>query len=873
MAAPARAILTVTPPATGLGFYYGGPAIVLNGAAGLFLSAEHVNVYLGTGVTGTLLVTNAVSLHTGGLKATVPVPQVIPGSYVLTAVGQTSGLSHTGTVTIVPVLRPSVTQGASGTPVSLSGAGFLPGEAISITWGYGNAANPGQVVATTLADGTGAFVYAAFVPSAAPGLYHVAGIGASGDVNDFTYVVAPVLSVEPILGPPGQALTATGSGYTTTYPIALLWNGTSLAARLGLAANSGGSFAMYTATVPSNATARTAAYPLYAAAWSKSALQPYGAAWFTVVAPGAPSIAIAGTSATPSGSPGGPLTIAGVNWAPQSSVGLYWGGTKQPTTTNPITSVTAAADGSLAATVPLTTAVAGTYYVWAISGASVTKAAYKIAYTPHVSLGSITGAYGYTHTLAVASGGGFDGGETVSFTLKSPSGAVLSNATATAQANGGVGGGAPTFSLASTAISGTYSVAAYGVSSKAQTSATYKVTSVQPTFSLSTLSGWVGSAVQVTGTGWLAGEFVSIRYNTGIPGTGWVTLAKVVTKALVRNGPGAFGAWVVIPPTSGGVAEIDAVGMTSGATLRQYFRVSTVSCTLTPTQGNPGTPVLVNGAGFEAGKSIALRWVGAVTTSLGSAIADSNGAISTTITVPLTATPSSGVYTVDLLSNQTNSHVTATFTVLAPTASLSPSSANAGATVAVTGTNFGDGETVNVSLFGSSGQVASMATGSVDANGNASASLTVPGNLAPGVYTGTVTGATTGLSACFSFTRLTPTLSVTPQSISRTRPRHHGHAGARGRDGHAHVGAAACPWARPGRRERRLRRTSSAAPKPSLGQTTRSRPGRRDGRHRVSDRAHRPAGQRHDPAGYRVDSRLQPRWWSPATSSCRRASR
>ena len=108
-------------PAPGIGFYYGGAPIVFVDINSDYAANETVQVYLGTPITGTLLVTNAVASSTGTLKATVPVPQVPPGVYLFSTLGLQSGHVGTGHATIVPYLKPDVTAGPAGTEVNAIG--------------------------------------------------------------------------------------------------------------------------------------------------------------------------------------------------------------------------------------------------------------------------------------------------------------------------------------------------------------------------------------------------------------------------------------------------------------------------------------------------------------------------------------------------------------------------------------------------------------------------------------------------------------------------------------------------------------------------------------------------------------------------------
>lgn len=303
-------------PAPNIGFYYGGPPMVVGcTSATCFTPSEPVSIYLGSPLTGTLMLATT-ALSGGTLHASVPVPQVNPGTYMVTAVGQRSHFSHTGTVTIVPVLRPGVTQGAAGTELALTGAGFLPNEQVTIYFNWQNAQSPGQIAATTLADTSGAFAWAGMVVTDTPGTYKIAGVGAaSGAFTYFTFTIVPSLSVTPFVGTPGQTLTVSGAGFKASAPLGVYFGG--VTTRIATTTtDASGAFAMYTATVPSGQAPRATAYAVYGAVYTKSgAQQPYGTAWFTVVAPSTPSLAIASQAATAGGAPGGPLVVAGAGWS------------------------------------------------------------------------------------------------------------------------------------------------------------------------------------------------------------------------------------------------------------------------------------------------------------------------------------------------------------------------------------------------------------------------------------------------------------------------------------------------------------------------------------------------------------------------------
>ena len=130
-------------PAPGVGYYYGGPPITLISGSGAFKPRETVWVYLGTPLTGTLLMTKALASTSGQLHVSVAVPDVYPDWYLFSAVGQTSMRTRTARVPIAPVVRPTPVQGTTGTLVSMSGAGYRPNEPIAVYMDAPHAGAPG----------------------------------------------------------------------------------------------------------------------------------------------------------------------------------------------------------------------------------------------------------------------------------------------------------------------------------------------------------------------------------------------------------------------------------------------------------------------------------------------------------------------------------------------------------------------------------------------------------------------------------------------------------------------------------------------------------------------------------------------------------
>src|SRR5437588_6015687 len=125
----------------------GGPGttVAFNGNA--FAAGETINIYwkyTGPG-TGTLLAT-ATGNSTGSFTVNGIIPNYSPGSYTITAIGQTSNTLAKYKFTIYkPTLALAPLKGSASTTLTLSAFGFTGGENVAIYWNNGS---------TPLASGT-----------------------------------------------------------------------------------------------------------------------------------------------------------------------------------------------------------------------------------------------------------------------------------------------------------------------------------------------------------------------------------------------------------------------------------------------------------------------------------------------------------------------------------------------------------------------------------------------------------------------------------------------------------------------------------------------------------------------------------------------
>lgn len=165
-----------------------------------------------------------------------PVSLLVPASvaigvHTVWVYGVSSHYLATSSIAVVPPLPASVqaspTSVSSGALQTISGAGFVPGESVALTFG-GEAA--GQIVA----NNGGAFSGVITVPAAVHGgqvALTARGLtsGRAASIVVTVVALAPHLLVSPAAAAPGAALTLAGTGFAPGEGVTLALNGTALA--------------------------------------------------------------------------------------------------------------------------------------------------------------------------------------------------------------------------------------------------------------------------------------------------------------------------------------------------------------------------------------------------------------------------------------------------------------------------------------------------------------------------------------------------------------------------------------------------------------------------------------------------------------------
>jgi hypothetical protein len=218
-----------------------------------------------------------------------------------------------------------------------------------------------------------------------------------------------------------------------------------------------------------------------------------------------------------------------------------------------------------------------------------------------------------------------------------------------------------------------------GVYTISATDNTYSATvnfSVTGSAVLSSTAGPAGSTVTVTGSSFLAGNTVIVRYEG-------LQLASAITDNL-----GNFTTTLKIPDSPAGNHAITVADSTSTVTI--YFTV-TPNATLNYDHGYVGSPVIINGTGFAAISPVSINFDG---NNVAKATTNSNGVFSANFAVPNSW---GGDHRI-VVSDGTN-QASLVFTVLA-SAELSPQSTSVGADITMSGNGFTSSGVINISYDG-----------------------------------------------------------------------------------------------------------------------------------------------------------------------------
>ena len=315
---------------------------------------------------------------------------------------------------------------------------------------------------------------------------------------------------------------------------------------------------------------------------------------------------------------------------------------------------------------------------------------------------------------------------------------------------GNTGSWETTFALPLSA-KGSHTVDASGQTTKAGDVPDVTV-DIDPTISMTPLSGNVGTSVTVNGTGFGKSEGgIQVIYD----GAGVKTGLSADTK-------GSWSAVFSIPNSTKGGHTIDASGAsTSASDIPDLTFIVSSAVTVKPTSGYVGDAITVAGCGFGGNESgIIVTFDDGIIKS--DIAANSEGCWNTSIIVPATT---AGNHVVDAYgASTTASEVAEAKLVVSSKITLEPSEGHVSSNIAVNGSGFGVGKTVTLK-YDSTALDTEYTT---DDKGNFQASLVAP-KSSGGKHNVTATDAG-GASATAVFT-----METTPPSVPQIMSPKEGH--------------------------------------------------------------------------------------------------
>jgi len=256
---------------------------------------------------------------------------------------------------------------------------------------------------------------------------------------------------------------------------------------------------------------------------------------------------------------------------------------------------------------------------------------------------------------------------------------------------------------------------------------------------ISPSSGYVGSTVTVSGSGFNASSSVTIYFDNTSVGT------------TTTNTAGSFsGATFTVPESYGGTHTVKGSDASGSSPTVNFTTLQNI--TITPASGAVGDTITINGTGFAAGSTITF-YFDTISVTATAATNTVGSFTNNTFAIPSTSRGSHTIKAQDASGN----YATATFTV-AHKITITPASGVSGTTVTVTGSGFSANKSITVK-YNTVAVTTTPAAVSTDANGSFTASFTVPAGLA-GTYSVEVTDGTYSASANF--------VSTTDATISQT---------------------------------------------------------------------------------------------------------
>jgi hypothetical protein len=455
---------------------------------------------------------------------------------------------------VVPQIVVLPASGPTGTPLTISGTGFLALTSYAVQW------NATVTICSGTTDDQGNFGCLHPIPASPVGPYTLtATAGASSATAVVTVTSSLTLSVSS--GPVNAVVTATGTGFDADSNYALAWNLTTSICSGTTQPN--GEFTCLFTTPQAPAGVHT----LTATEGANTA-----SAEFVIVPSLLPSSTI--------GLVGSSETVTGTGFDASSPYTLTWD------SATVLCSSSTDANGSFGCTFIIPSSTAGAHRISVSEGSFSPSVTFTV--TSSLSLNPTQGAAGIRIT---ATGTGF--GATSAYTIRWNGGGALCSGTTSSE-----GGFSCTFNLP-TEPGGAGTVTASQGSNQASTTFT-----IVPAFTFSLATGTVGSLVNATGSGFVDSSAYAVMWNSS------TTLCAGLT-----NSSGGFTCNATIPAAPAGLHTVSVVQAT--LSVGGSF-VVTPGLAVAPTVGATGSTVTISGSGFDADARYLITWNSSTTLCSGS---------------------------------------------------------------------------------------------------------------------------------------------------------------------------------------------------------------------------------------------------------------
>lgn len=305
-------------------------------------------------------------------------------------------------------------------------------------------------------------------------------------------------------------------------------------------------------------------------------------------------------------------------------------------TTNGYLSCDSTGSCSGSVVMPSSNIVQGTHLLIATGYTSGSIAETALAFTPAFTLVPLSGGPGTTVTLT---GAAFAAGETVQMYWGTQTGTLEGTGTTDSQGNL-----SSSFSTPTAVKAGKYTITVVRTKQNPVTVTTSF--QVLPPKMVATAGLKVGQAVTATLSGFQANEAVVISWNAN-GGQQLITVGSDTTGASYTS---------FTPPSAPrGAYTLTATGSSSGLQASSTIAIGP-GILITPSSANPGGTITVTGGGFSASESI-LVYFQTKTNGITTATADTSGAFSTLLTVPIKYNPATTYYVYAVGTNKDNLRV------------------------------------------------------------------------------------------------------------------------------------------------------------------------------------------------------------------------